>query len=212
MLDDLGLASYNGVPHYLKRTAPSACAIDVRDPRFLDVVSTHDDLWWGVAVPQEDRTRLAAAFAGRATVERFTLLVLIRTGATTPGAASANAKSTLQTIIAALTPQLGDRDASLGAREGLVNLYALSGRPAASAAALISDVETYWGDTDVQQWDHARRWLKRGDYRRARTLAIRLVALYPGDPDAYELLAEIEDRAGGTTAPFYRALASALRA
>jgi hypothetical protein len=211
LLDDLALAFYNEVPYYLAQTNPAPCVVDGRDPQLLDVITTHSDLWWGVALPQADRAPLASAFTGHATTELFTLLLLIHPNPTDTGSPVISTEATLQTIITGIDADLTGRSGTLAARESLANLSVLAGHPASSAAALLTGIETYWGDTDVQQWDHARRTLDRGELDRARALVIRLIALYPGNPDAYVLLAEVEERSGGTAAPVYRALAAALR-
>ena len=54
-------------------------------------------------------------------------------------------------------------------------------------------------DNDGLMWDRAFQRLERGDVIGARTIAIRLVALYPGEERVYLLMSEIEREAGHDT-------------
>jgi 4-amino-4-deoxy-L-arabinose transferase-like glycosyltransferase len=216
VVDVAAVAATRSLPYYLTASLES-CWIDVRHPELRQRIESYRDLWWVV----EERTNfenkddidlLISVFEPTHEIWRgYGLLLLHSTNAVDPATSLATARSTLQLMTETLQPAL-DPDSShvSAARQGLANLLALGG-DAAAAATLLNGAKTITVNDGQYGWQYALRDIERGDFESARWWAVRLIATYPAAPEVYELMAEIQTRAGSPTADRYYALARRMR-
>ena len=217
LIDHTGHAGFNVVNYYLDELPGNSCAIDARDPRFLDVVATHPDLWWGIGTrfySDSSLDQFAGAIDSWATISIYFMTMLVhptndiyRSGQ--------GAGAFLEQAITILEP-LGSSKQILypALRESLANLLILRCGGAMPAATLNSLLDGFLSDSLINSeitWGRAQSRLDRGEYEGARSLAVRMIALQPGNPDVYTLMAQIEAAAGNPDAAGYLWAATILR-
>jgi len=218
LVDGSGHAMFEIVGYYLNERDTEPCAIDARDPRFLEIVSTHPDLWWGIGTqfyPEERVTELRVEFSGDAEISSHFLAILIHPGIEAGVSPLALTRGVLQQAIETLEPVGSAKTSPYPSfRESLVNLTLLQCGTATSPATVSSLLDGYLSYDRINSdltWQRAEDRLARGDTDGARILALRLIGLSPGNPAAYRLLAEIELESGGRDATSYEWAATVLR-
>ncbi len=218
LVDGSGHAMFEIVGYYLGELETDTCAIDARDPRLLEIVSTHSDLWWGIGTqfyPEERVADLTSEFGEDADVSSHFLTVLIHPEAHSRRPAVESTGTLLTRAIEALEP-VGSAETSPypSFRESFVNLALQQCGTATSPAMVSSLLDGYLSYDRINSdltWQRAEDRLARGDTEGARILALRLIGLSPGNPEAYRLLAEIEQASGGGHASSYAWAATILR-
>jgi hypothetical protein len=220
VVDDVATAAYNVVPYYLARARSTACYVDGRSPLLAEVLASHHDVWLAVGT-QWSGADATAQLVGdlsedpRVDLRPYGRILLIHPRSDQSATDPLVGLEPLLLRVAEIVEPEGQQSRALAApavRETLANVSVLTGRGADEAAALLRGYSPPLGDQDELQWDRALARLDRGDVAGARALAIRLVALYPGNADAYDLIAQVEQRVDNDRASRYRSLATALRA
>jgi mannosyltransferase len=199
-IDGLGSAFSGVVPYYLEESDASQCSIDGRDPRLMDVASNHPDLWWAISNQwyfPDQADALTEVMRAEGEVHVFDFVVLVHPRDGTSGQDLDDIGTFLIRAVDAAEPERC-RSSILAPslRETLANLYALTYRDPGDIVPLVAGFAPPMGNNDELMWVRADQRLDRGDTDGARTIAVRLVGLYPGDPRTYELLARIERAAG----------------
>jgi hypothetical protein len=214
VVDHVSWAVVKPLRYYLGGGDATPCTVDARDPRLLSVAATHRDLWWAVEVDFDDDhdvLDLRTTFGTSHDVYPFLGVVLLHPHPPSP-IATPYVERTLEQLVATLEPTGDDNGTLLGSRTGLANVYALTGRTD-DAARVLTEVPPFLQiQTLPFWWSDVETALSRGDIETARFDALWLVTIHPGNPEAYDRLAEVERRAGSGTADAYEALADALRA
>jgi 4-amino-4-deoxy-L-arabinose transferase-like glycosyltransferase len=214
VVDHVSWAVVKPLRYYLGDGKAVPCTVDARDPRLLSIAEAHRDLWWAVEVDfGDDREvqRLRASLGTAHDLSPFLGVVVLHPTSPSP-TPTPYIEQTLLQFVAALEPTGDEHGTLLGSRTALANVYALTGRPDEAARVLTEFpllmrfriLPIWWSDVDTA--------LSRGDIESARSDALWIVTVDPGNPDAYDRLAEVERRAGSGTAAAYEALAAALRA
>jgi hypothetical protein len=218
IVDGLGTAAYSVVPFYLEESEGQVCFIDGRSPLLADVLAQYDDIWVAMETqwyPKQEIERFQALAAEvlSTQIESFDQIIFLHAGVGPSNDRLVPLRTVLQLALATLEPDsLRARNGvAPGVRETLANLAVLTEREIGGASELLEGFLPPIGDQDHLQWDRAIMRLERADVAGARALAIRLVALYPGNPDVYDLMADIERVVNLERANRYRALATALR-
>ncbi len=216
LVDREAVAATRSIPYYLSTEAPK-CFVDVRDPSLVRDVDAHPDLWWAVEerqadVGSKDLERLAATFSETHDQWKYHGVVVFHArNASGQQTSRANVELMLTDMISAIQPTLGGDDQQASpARQGLANLVALEGSPE-RAELLLRGSDSDEVSHESYAWKYALRDIDRKDYDSARWWAVRIVAGFPGSPDGYELLADIEGREGSPSAQAYSSLADLLR-
>jgi 4-amino-4-deoxy-L-arabinose transferase-like glycosyltransferase len=216
LVDREAIAATRAIPYYLA-SETSKCFVDVRDPSLLRDLDAHPDLWWVVEerqtdVGSQDLNRLASVFSETHDQWRFHgVLVLHARASSVQQQSQATAELMLTNMINAIQPVLGAGDQeACAARQGLANLLALQGSPE-QAVLLVQGSDAQEVSHESYGWRYAEREIERRNYDGARWWAIRIVAVFPGSPDGYDLLAEIESREGSPSAQTYQSIAALLR-
>jgi hypothetical protein len=214
VVDHASWAVVKHLRYYLGDGDAAPCTVDARDPRLLSIATAHRDLWWAVELDfdgEQDVRHLRATLGNSHDLSPFLGVVLLHAHSPSP-AATQYVGQMLEQLVATLEPTGDDNGALLGSRTGLANFYALTGR-VDEAARVLTELDPYVRFPTLRSWwSDVETALARGDTETARFGALWLVTIQPGNPDAYDLLAEVERRAGSGTAEAYRALAAALRA
>ncbi|HEY7033938.1 MAG TPA: glycosyltransferase family 39 protein [Thermomicrobiales bacterium] len=214
VIDGLGNAFSAVVPYYLEDAGAARCSIDARDPRLAAVAERHPDLWWGISTEwyyPEQSQALVAALQQVGEVEVFDLVVLLHPSAGVTGGGTTGIEAVLRRAMDAAEPEdCRSQILAPSVRESLANLYTLQGLDPDQIVPLVAGFVPPLSDSDALMWDRAEQRLDRGDVDGARTIAVRLVALYPGDPRSYDLLARVEQAAGHATWQSFDRLAAAL--
>ena len=203
VVDGVGNAFSQVVPYYIDRATDSSCSVDARDPGLLGVAASHPDLWWAVSDQwyfPEQREALTETMKSAGDLYEFDFVMLLHPEIATGGGDTIAMEALLLQLIDTAEP---DRCRSSivapAVRESLANLYILENRDPAGIVSLITGFDPPMNDNDGLMWDRAFQRLERGDVIGARTIAIRLVALYPGEERVYLLMSEIEREAGHDT-------------
>jgi 4-amino-4-deoxy-L-arabinose transferase-like glycosyltransferase len=216
LVDREAVAATRSIPYYLPAQSLK-CFVDVRDPSFLRNVDAHPDLWWAVEerqadVGSQDLDRLAAKFSETHDQWRYHGVAVFHARTPSgPQPSRAAAELMLTNMMSAIQPALeGEDQQASAARQGLANLVALEGSPE-RAVLLLRGGDSDEVSHESYAWRYVQRDIDRQDYDSARWWAVRIVAGFPGAPDGYELLAEIESREGSPSSQIYRSLADLLR-
>lgn len=218
IVDPVGTAAYNVVPFYMQTSTQPGCYIDARSPLLVEVLAQHADVWVAVETGWYDRDdtfqlRRILAVDNNVDAYWFDGLVLVHLAADSGQTSHDALRKFLMQTYEVLEPDSasGRLLAAPAMREALANLEILGDKDLQQAASLVAGYDPPLGDQDFLQWDRARGRLDRADIAGARALAIRLVALYPGSADAYDLVADIEQHVNPGRADRYRAFANVLR-
>jgi 4-amino-4-deoxy-L-arabinose transferase-like glycosyltransferase len=216
LVDREAVAATRSIPYYLS-SETSKCFADVRDPGLLRDLDAHPDLWWAVEerpadVGSQDLDRLASAFGETHDQWRYHgVLVLHARDSSVQQQSRATAELTLTNMINAIQPVLGaGNQGACAARQGFANLLALQGSPE-QAVLLLQGSDAQEVSHESYGWRYAERDIERRDYDGARWWAIRIVAVFPGSPDGYDLLADIAAKEGSPSSQTYRSIADLLR-
>ncbi len=200
VIDGRAHATNNVIPYYLEQLDTSACAIDARDPAFLEIVRTHSDLWWGIGTqfyPDGEVTTLQSQMAQGAAVVSYDLALLVHP---TVDGGLHQPTQFLQEAITIMEPVGSTVDVDHPSfRQSLANLILLDCGIAAPPETITSLLDGYYPNerADIHlTWDRAEKRLARGDFEGASELGIRMIAISPGNPEIYRFLAEIEIASG----------------
>lgn len=213
VVDHVSWAVVKPLRYYLGEDDAAPCTIDARDPRLLTVAGAHPDLWWAVEVDfddDEDVRNLRAALAKSHDITSFLGVVVLHPRNVAPDTAR-YLEDTIGQLVTTLEPHGDDNGTMLGSRTALANLYALTGR-VEQAARVLTDVKPFLLVRSIPSWwSDVETSLRRGDVDTARSQALWLVTIHPGDPEAYDRLADVERQAGSGRPAAYESLAAALR-
>ena len=214
MIDGRAHATNNVIPYYLNHFDSDACAIDARDPGFFAVVRTHSDLWWAIGTqfyPNGEVLTLQSTLSQNATVVSYDLALLVHP--IVDGDLHQPAHF-LQEAITVIEPAGSTVEVDQPSfRQSLANLILLGCGTAAPPQTINSLLDGYYPyeRADIHlTWDRAEKRLARGDIDGATELAVRMVAISPGNPEIYRFLAEIEVASGRSNGEPYLWAASIL--